>query len=379
MARAAGHDAPHSTRGNAMHADAPSDIHADTRRPAPATLDARLSRRRFAALSFFAAAGAAVGVGGVGGFTPSPALARALRIDDPASPFNWKDLPAKGPGVAKVASEQGGNALVLVSTGQALLVDCKNAPYGFALRRDASSMGGTLTTVVNTHHHADHTGGNGAFSNDLTLVAHAKAAERVRAQIDRYRQALEGVPSDSDFANDARRLLGLIDRQGADAWAPTRTLEQRDTLQIGAERVLLEHMGPAHTDNDVAVHIPGRNILHTGDLVFHRLFPFVDPEGGSDIDGWIAACDRLLQIADADTVVVPGHGDVTDREGIAQQKKFLTDLRAFVVKQIKDGKTVEEVTAMTPPGYENYGFGQIRPRTMSGAYTVLKRKIDAGR
>lgn len=342
-------------------------MHAQTN----AAADPRLSRRQFAALSFFAAAGAAVG------FTPSPALARALRAAQPASPFTWKDLPLSGAGMgsAKVASEQGGNALAVVAGGQALLVDCKNAPYGFALRRDASAMGGTLTTVVNTHHHADHTGGNGAFTNDLTLLAHEKCRDRVRAQIDRYRQALERIGSDSDFADDARRLLGLIDRQGAGAWAPTRVMQDREELQLGAERVVLEHMGPAHTDNDVAVFLPGMNVLHTGDLVFHRLFPFVDPDGGSDIDGWIAACDRMLRMVNHDTVVVPGHGEVTDRAGLTEQKKFLTDLKAFVTKQIRDGKTVEEVTEMTPPGYEGYGFGQIRPRTMSGAYTVLKRKM----
>jgi glyoxylase-like metal-dependent hydrolase (beta-lactamase superfamily II) len=325
-----------------------------------------LSRRQFAALSFFAAAGAAVG------FTPSPALARTLHQSEPVSPFNWKALPGDG---AKVASEQGGNALVIVSTGQAMLVDCKNAPFGFALRRDASSQGGTLTTVVNTHHHGDHTGGNGAFTNNLTLIAQKNADARIRSQVIRYGEILASVPRDNELHDDARRLLGLLERDGANAWAPTRTIDRIETAQIGAERVIIEYIGPAHTDNDLAVFIPGKNILHTGDVVFHRLFPFVDPNGGSDIDGWIAACDRLMKIGNKDTVVVPGHGEITDRDGIAEQQKFLVDLREFVLKQIKAGKTVEEVTEMTPPGYEDYGFGQIRPRTMSGAYTVLKRKM----
>lgn len=326
-----------------------------------------LSRRQFAAMSFFAAAGAAAG------FTPSPALARTLAQEDPASPFIWKDLPGREG--AKVATEQGGNALVVVSTGQAMLVDCKNPPVGFALRRDASSQGGTLTTVVNTHHHGDHTGGNGAFTNNLTLIAQRNAEARIRAQVIRFGEVLASVPRDNPMHHDARRLLGLVERNGANAWIPTRTIEKIEAIQIGAERVVLEHIGPAHTDNDVVVFVPGKNILHTGDLVFRRLYPFVDANGGSDVDGWIAACDRMMKIANNDTVVVPGHGEITNREGIAEQKKFLVDLREFVLKQIKDGKTVEEVTQMSVPGYEDYGFGQIRPRTMSGAYTVLKSKM----
>ena len=188
----------------------------------------------------------------------------------------------------KVAGEQGGNALVLVAGGQALLVDCKNPPYGPALRRDASAMGGTLTTVVNTHHHADHTGGNAAFTNNLAVVAHAKGAPRTRAQIARYKAALEGLPADSEFSKDARAMLDALASRGEDAWAPTRTITTREELQIGGERVVLEPIGPAHTDNDLAVFLPGKNILHTGDLCFHKLHPFVDPSGGSDIEGWIA-------------------------------------------------------------------------------------------
>lgn len=328
-----------------------------------------LSRRQFAALTFFAAAGATLGI------APSPALARALsRASDP-TPFSWKEV---APGV-KIASEQGGNALVLVAGGQALLVDCKNPPYGPALRRDASAMGGTLTTVVNTHHHADHTGGNAAFTNNLSVIAHEKGAARTKGQIARYKAALEGVPADSEFAKDARAMLEALSSRAEAAWAPTRTISTKEELQIGGERVVLEPIGPAHTDNDVAVFLPGKNVLHTGDLCFHKLHPFVDPSGGSDIEGWIRACDRLMQIANGSTVVVPGHGEVTDRAGIEGQKKFLVALRDFVTKQIRDGRTAEEVREMRVPGYESLGFEQIRPFTMSGAYAVLKSAMGNGR
>lgn len=330
--------------------------------PARAPGGTTLSRRQFAALSFFTGAGLALGV------APSPALARALRLHADPTPFSWKEI---APGV-KVAGEQGGNALVLVAGGQALLVDCKNPPYGPALRRDASAMGGTLTTVVNTHHHADHTGGNAAFTNNLSVIAHEKGAPRTKAQIVRYKAALEGVPADSEFSKDPRAMLDALASRGEDAWAPTRTITTREELQIGGERVVLEPIGPAHTDNDLAVFLPGKNILHTGDLCFHKLHPFVDPSGGSDIEGWIRACDRLMQIANASTVVVPGHGEVTDRAGLEGQKKFLVALREFVTKQIRDGRTAEEVREMRVPGYETLGFEQIRPFTMSGAYAVLK-------
>src|SRR5690606_19592002 len=152
----------------------------------------------------------------------------------------------------------------------------------------------------------------------------------------------------------------LLDREAEKAWIATRTVAKTETIQIGAERVELEHVGPAHTDNDLVVFIPGRNILHTGDVVFHRLFPFVDAQGGASVDGWIAACDRLLRIADRDTVVVPGHGEVTDRNGISEQRAFLVALRDFVAKQIKEGRTADEVEAMSIPGYEKYGFRQMQ-------------------
>src|SRR6185295_2924664 len=102
-----------------------------------------LSRREFLAVS--AAAGAACCV-------PTCRSRGAVRADEKF--FDWKDV-AKD---ALAAFGFGGNSLAVLGTKGVLVVDCKNAPFGPQLRREAEALG-KLAMVVNTHHHADHTGG----------------------------------------------------------------------------------------------------------------------------------------------------------------------------------------------------------------------------
>src|SRR5437899_5222114 len=103
--------------------------------------------------------------------------------------FEWKPV-CEG---ARAAFGNGGNALVVTGKQGALLVDCKNSPFGQELRREADTPT-KLTHVVNTHHHGDHTGGNHAFTPDLPVIAQTNATPRILGQLNRYvSQIKEGL------------------------------------------------------------------------------------------------------------------------------------------------------------------------------------------
>ena len=133
--------------------------------------NAEISRRGFLGLGLAASAGLAV--------LPRAAWALQSAGQPAAKPaagatktlFEWKSLHAK----AWAAIGQGGNSLVITDAGETLLIDTKMPVFGDILRREAESTVGTLTMVLNTHHHADHTGGNHAFTKDLPLLSHKKA------------------------------------------------------------------------------------------------------------------------------------------------------------------------------------------------------------
>ena len=300
---------------------------------------ARLSRRSFNAGLALALAAGAVG--------PARLLrpARAQFADE----FTMAEIR---PAVHAIIG-RGGNSIVAVGDGGSLLVDTKTLGNGEPLREFAGSVGVPVAAVLNTHHHGDHTGGNPAFTPDLPVYAHAAATPRVRAQI-----ASQGE-------NPAPFL-------------PTESVEEGSRLDIAGLRAELRHFGPGHTDNDIALFLPGKNVLHTGDLVFHGLHPFVDRPAGAITAGWIDACRAMLELCDAQTVVVPGHGDVSDRSCLEKQIAYFQAVRAAVGELVAADAPRVALDRIRLPVFEGLGFERLRTRVLEAVYEELTGAPAAG-
>lgn len=276
---------------------------------------------------------------------------------EPATFFDWKPARER----AMVAFGAGGNALVVRGSKGVLLVDCKNSPYGEGIRREAqAAVGSALTIVLNSHHHADHTGGNHAM-RDLPLLAHEKAIPRVRAQLNRYiSQVKEAVPQLADKKGPAKDKVladtkALHDRMttlSADEFAPRTAVGDGHEINLGGVRAVLTHFGPGHTDNDLVIHLPEINVIHAADLLFHQRHPFVDRDSGADTRSWERALEAVIAMCDAKTVVIPGHGELTDVSGLRGQIAYFQAARAFVAGAIKEGKDRKTILESKVPGTE---------------------------
>jgi cyclase len=320
-----------------------------------------VDRRSFLAAASAAAAFAALAPASFAGF------ARGSRA------LPWAEL---ADGVSAIADLRlGGNVMVVGSRGSSLLIDTTYPFLAHALREEALEAGERLT-VVNTHHHGDHTGGNFAFAGDAGVHAHANAIERVRGQIERYRAGAEGGVAQAGRLDmgeaviaSATRAAEVVPTLSADAFVPTRVIaDGASTLRIGDVVVELFHFGPGHTDNDVVVRLPGANVVHTGDLVFNGTHPFFDATAGVSPQGWIASLWRAHELCDASTVVVPGHGAVGDRGVIRTQIDYVQQLIESVSADIDAGVTREDATAKTYPFMEGLQFESIRPRAIGVVY-----------
>jgi len=319
----------------------------------------RLSRRDFARLLTAGVAGAA------GLVSPArlSALTRHLPELGSATPggrlqetfFEWRTV---APGV-HVAIGQGGNAMLVRDGGQALLSDSKNFGFGYTLRREAEAMGTPLTRVVNTHHHGDHIGGNPVFGGDLPLVGHPVAAERIRGWAEEVagreserlgRTAVQLREGDAPAAvvADVERLAADVLDFDVRRFVPSVPIAEADALPVGARTVEIRHVGSGHTDNDVFLFVPSENVLHTGDLLFNGRHGFMDQNGGVSSEGWQRSVQAMLDVADGETVVVPGHGDITDRSGLQRQWDYFEQLRDAVAAAVADGMSRDEVTALRP-------------------------------
>ncbi len=158
--------------------------------------------------------------------------------------------------------------------------------------------------VIVTHFHADHIYGLQAFkAAGATIIAHPAG----RAYLNSDVAALKMQASREElfpWIDESTQLLG------ADRW-----LERDDsTLRLGTYEFQIRHVGPAHTAEDLVVHVPRRGVLFAGDLAFRGRIPFV---GQADSGQWIASLTRLIQFKPR--VVIPGHGPVS-RQPIADFK-----------------------------------------------------------
>jgi glyoxylase-like metal-dependent hydrolase (beta-lactamase superfamily II) len=307
------------------------------------------------------------------------------RRPDGSTYLDWKPI-GKG---AWAGFGEGGNSLVVAGGADVLVVDTKNAPFGSVLLREAAGLGGsekvTVNMVVNTHHHADHTGGNAAFTGTAPVIAQRQAGARILGQLERYKaQIKSGVgvlaksekPGAKAILDEAAGLVEKLDSLRAEDWAPTEFFDKDRELKVGTERVVLRHIGPGHTDNDVFVHLPERNLIHAGDLLVNNLHPVMDRAGGATTTGWMDSVRTIIELCDEKTVVVPGHGELSDIGGLRKQVTYFQILREAMAKVIGEGKSVEEAKALEIDEFKGYGMQQMRARTFAAVYEEISGSLN---
>src|SRR6202035_2687435 len=91
--------------------------------------------------------------------------------------------------------------------------------------------------------------------------------------------------------------------------APTMTFDSELRIHIGDETIDMWHTPPAHTDGDSVVYFEKANVVHMGDLLFNKIIPFVDVQGGGSVRGYVEALDKVAARLPANVTVIPGHGE----------------------------------------------------------------------
>lgn len=335
----------------------------------------QLTRRQFAAGSLGALAGIALGApsGRRGWGWGSVALAADDAI---ANYFDWKQI-ADG---VWVASKGGGNAMILRSGAQCALIDTKNCGWGDTLKREVAELGGTIYVVVNTHHHGDHIGGNPSFKKSVPVLAHSRAgkravdqSEQMLAGMARLLKQLETDPQDTppQVVAEVRALADNAASIKPTDFASTVPLGLAHDIGVGKVTMNLRHIGAGHTDNDLFVFVPEMNLMHTGDLVFNKLHPYMDVPAGANSRGWQKSLAEMITMCNEKTIVIPGHGEVTDVEGLRGQFAYFDTLRAIVGEAREKGATREEVIALQPEQLKSFGFERMQASNLGVIFDEL--------
>ncbi|MFF3018762.1 MBL fold metallo-hydrolase [Streptomyces sp. NPDC057939] len=216
-------------------------------------------------------------------------------------------LAQPAPGVYAYVQPDGGwclnNAGFVSDGGRTLLVDtAATERRALALRGAVLAAGVPLPrTVVNTHHHGDHTYGNGVFAPGAVILGHEAArAEQLAAG-----HQLEMIWPATDFGK-------------VEITPPDLTYADRLTLHVGGIEVRVLHPGVAHTTGDSVVWLPRQKVVFTGDLVFAGGTPFL---AMGSLSGSLRALERLRELGAR--TVVPGHGPLTDPSAYDSTERYL--------------------------------------------------------
>jgi glyoxylase-like metal-dependent hydrolase (beta-lactamase superfamily II) len=291
------------------------------------------------------------------------------------------DEPAKPPAfkLEKVSERvyclygKGGNVGFMVTDAGVVVVDDQYADVAPGILAQIKSVSDkSIRYLINTHYHADHTGGNPTFKPIAEIVAHESVRPRlldfprvVQAtfpdKIHALEVELEGLKDPADryrvaLSHDVDLMHFFLDNvkdfDPATAAPPGLTFDSKVTLWLGDQPVEVFHLGPGHTDGDSVVWFRREKVLHTGDLLFNGMVPFIDAQGGGSAHGYLRSLDQLLAMMPPDTKVIPGHGPVTDIKGLQHARDFLKDLSVEVDKAVQKGLTrVEAARTVTLSTY----------------------------
>jgi glyoxylase-like metal-dependent hydrolase (beta-lactamase superfamily II) len=140
----------------------------------------------------------------------------------------------------------------------------------------------------------------------------------------------------------------LVHKPQPETELPNDTFYTQESLDFGAEKVNYGYLAQAHTDGDIYVHFPDSNVLAVSDLLAVGTYPVVDYVTGGWLGGLERATQALLDLTDANTLIVPAHGPAQKRGALQQQLEFAKAMKDTVGGMIKNGRSIEEVIAAEP-------------------------------
>jgi len=234
------------------------------------------------------------------------------------------------------------NTGLVIDGEEALLVDTlfdeRLTANMLKTMRDALGRGGReIDYLVNTHANGDHTFGNRLVEGAKIIASKACAEEMDEVPPEMLAGLMRQAPELGQLGEYLQACFSSFDFEGVVLRRPDETFSGERELAVGDKQVRLIEVGPAHTAGDVLVHVPANRVIYTGDILFIEGTPIM---WRGPVANWIRACEYILGM-DVD-VIVPGHGPVTDKDGVRQVRDYLAYVDAEARKRYEAGMSAEE-------------------------------------
>lgn len=242
---------------------------------------------------------------------------------------------------------RGGNIGLLIGEDGVIMIDDQFAPLTDRIVAAVATVSSApIRFVINTHMHPDHTGGNENLGKlGAVIVGH----DNVRTQM-----AIAGYDQAPPFVSFSESV----------------------TFNMNGETVRVFKVPNAHTNGDAFIRFDNANVIHTGDVFRTTGYPYIDVDNGGSFLGTIRAHDLLIDLADIDTKILPGHGSVSDVGVVRDTRDMLLSIRDRVQRAINEGMSLEQVQAAGltqdfDAQYDTSNFATPE-RMLAAAYRELK-------
>jgi cyclase len=245
----------------------------------------------------------------------------------------------------------GGNITVQIGKEGILLVDTGLAQKSDQLLAQLRKMSDRpIRYIINTHMHADHTGGNEKIGKAGSTIAGGNVSGDIGdagqgAAIIAYQKVLDRM-SAPPAANEAPIPFDAL---------PTDTyITEEKPMYFNGEGIQIIHQPAAHTDGDSIVFFRKSDVVSAGDLFTPDNYPIIDLPRGGSIQGILAALNHLIEITipadkqEGGTYVIPGHGRLCDQADVVEYRDMATIIRDRIQDLIQKGMTLEQVKAAKP-------------------------------
>lgn len=240
---------------------------------------------------------------------------------------------------------KGGN--VLISQGQdgLLIIDDDYSEMSSALKETLEKFGGDLKYILNTHWHPDHTGGNIALGKGTDIIAHDNVYKRLSTK-------------------QEIKLFNVVKKPYPRSALPVITFDRSLTLHFNGDQIRALHFPNGHTDGDSIIYFKSAGIVHMGDHYFAGTFPFVDVNTGGSVRGMAKNITDMLDSIDGDTLVVPGHGPLSNKKALIEFRDMISGTADEVESMMKNSMSLE---AMQDKGlskkWDEWAKGSIDEKT----------------
>ena len=258
-------------------------------------------------------------------------------------------LPVQG-NIYMVAGD-GGNITLQVGKDGVLLVDTGLTQMSdqllAAIRKVTEKP---IRYIINTHVHADHTGGNEKIAKAGITITGGNVAGNIsdageRAAVLAHQMVLDRMSAPPTGSQPAVPFGAL----------PTDTYNTNEkAMFFNGEGIQILHQPAAHTDGDSIVFFRRSDVVSAGDIFVPSSYPIIDLQRGGSIQGIIAALNRLIEMTipaekqEGGTYVIPGHGRLCDQADVVEYRDMATIIRDRIQDMIKKGMTLEQVKAAKP-------------------------------